>query len=48
MPAGEKLPLTERVFYAYSALSRWMFSRSADSRAEGKRANRSCTPWGWR
>ena len=46
MPAGEKLPLTERVFYVYSAFSRWLFNRSARSREAGTRANRSGTPWG--
>jgi hypothetical protein len=46
MPAGEKLPLTERVFYAYSAVSRWVFRHSADSREAGKRADRSGTPLG--
>jgi hypothetical protein len=46
MAAGEKLPLTERIFYAYSGVSRWLFKRSAESRAAGSRANRNSTPWG--
>lgn len=46
MAAGEKLPLTERVFYAFDAVSRWVFRKTSDSRDADRRANRDGTLWG--
>jgi hypothetical protein len=46
MPAGEKLPLTERIFYGFTTVSNWVFRHSADSREADKRANRGGTPLG--